>query len=89
MQAITHSPHASQSIIRSLGPVGVLLAYDGGTVSLTVCPRVASFAVSSTAPSLFLSNFFFALDTTDEGEVKILTPGEGIHIMEIVNLMLT
>ena len=74
MQAITPSPQASQSVRRSLGPVGVFLAYDGGAVSLPVCPRVASFAVSSTAPSVFLSTFFFSLGTTDEGEVKILTP---------------
>ena len=72
MQAVTHSPLSPQSVRR---PLGVFLVCDGGAVSLPVCPRVPSFAVSPTAPSLLLSNIVSALDTTDEGEVKTLSPG--------------
>ena len=75
VQALTPSPHSSQSVRRPLGPVGLFLVCDGGAVSLPVCPRVPSFAVSPTAPSLLLSNIVSALDTTDEGEVKTLSPG--------------
>ena len=75
MQAITLSPLSPQSVRRPLGPVGVLLVHGGSSVSLPVCPRVPSFAVSSTVPSFFLSNLFFVLDTTDEEAVKPLTPG--------------
>ena len=38
-------------------------------------PEVPSFAVSSPAPSLLLSNLFYALDTHDQGHFRNLKTG--------------
>ena len=59
---------------KASGPGGAVPGLWWWCCEFACVSRVPSFAVSSTAPSLFLSNLLFVLDTADEGGVKTLIP---------------